>query len=130
MGNPIPNKMKIGTIGEIFVQLKLLEFEIQAAPPIKDSGNDLIALKERQCKLIQVKTSEGNDIRIRRLPEIYDILALVKLENKKGNISFDSSKIFLLSKDDIDKNKTKTLQFEKLKKYELNQEQLNSLFNK
>ena len=45
MANPIPKNMKTGTIGELLVQLRLLQYNVQAAPPIKDSGNDLIAIK-------------------------------------------------------------------------------------
>lgn len=33
--NRITDKMKIGTVGELLVQLRLLEHDIQAAPPLK-----------------------------------------------------------------------------------------------
>jgi hypothetical protein len=44
MANPISSEMRIGTLGELLVQLRLLQFDVQAAPPLKDSGNDLIAV--------------------------------------------------------------------------------------
>ncbi len=46
--NPISEEIKIGTIGEILVQLRLLQYEVQAAPALKDSGNDLIHLSIMQ----------------------------------------------------------------------------------
>lgn len=36
MGNELPTSVTTGTLGEILCQLKLLEFGVQAAPPIKD----------------------------------------------------------------------------------------------
>ncbi|KKN06483.1 hypothetical protein LCGC14_1076750 [marine sediment metagenome] len=44
--NPIRAETKIGTIGEILVQLRLLQYDIQAAP----------ALKGDVFKAVQVKT--------------------------------------------------------------------------
>ncbi len=43
--NKITDNLKLGTFGELLVQLRLLEFDVQAAPPLKDSGNDLIAIR-------------------------------------------------------------------------------------
>jgi hypothetical protein len=57
MGNPISDQLKTGTIGELLVQLRLLQYCVQAAPPIKDSGNDLIAVRGEEFRGIQVKTS-------------------------------------------------------------------------
>ena len=45
MGNPISNQLTLGTIAELLVQASLLQFDVQAAPPLKDSGNDLIAIR-------------------------------------------------------------------------------------
>ena len=55
--NPISEEIKIGTIGEILVQLRLLQYNVQSAPALKDSGNDLIAVRGEIFKAIQVKTS-------------------------------------------------------------------------
>ena len=52
MANPISARIKIGTIGELLVQLRLLLYQVQAAHPIKDSGNDLIAVKGEVSRAI------------------------------------------------------------------------------
>jgi hypothetical protein len=49
--NPVDDDAVIGKIGEMLVQLRLLLHSIQAAPPILDSGNDLIALKAELSSL-------------------------------------------------------------------------------
>jgi len=96
MGNPLPETVEKGTIGELLVQLRLLEYGIQAAPPIKDSGNDLIAIKGEVVKFIQVKTSASSIRRVDNLPEIYHIVALVELEySEDGGLLFDQSRIFV-----------------------------------
>lgn len=103
MGNKLPPKMRIGTLGEIFVQLRLLEFDIQAAPPIKDSGNDLVAIKGTSIKLLQVKTSlhRTPSPRGKHLPEIYDLIALVRLRLENDKIDLEKSKIWILKKGDL-----------------------------
>jgi hypothetical protein len=100
MANPIDQKMMIGTIGELLVQLRLLQYKIQAAPPIKDSGNDLVALKGRQIRLIQVRTTANN--KFPKLPgkkKIYDLLAIVDLRGCDQTLKLDDSNIFLIPKD-------------------------------
>ena len=104
MANPITEKLKIGTIGELLVQLRLLEYGVQAAPPIKDSGNDLIAIRSRAVKFVQVKTSENGIPEVRNLPKIWDIVCLVELKrNSAGKLTLDKSKINVLEKDKIEK---------------------------
>lgn len=98
MGNSITNNVKIGTIGELFVQLRLLEMGVQSAPPIKDSGNDLIAIRGEVVKFIQIKTTENNSWDLSSLPEVYHLVALVKLEIEDSGISFDKSKIYFIEK--------------------------------
>jgi len=70
-------------VEELLVQLRLLEYGVQAAPPLKDSGNDLIAIKGREFRAIQVKATrdaKGFDFNGKELAErLYDILALVQL---------------------------------------------------
>ncbi|MCF7834063.1 MAG: hypothetical protein K9L98_01085 [Candidatus Pacebacteria bacterium] len=90
MGNPLPKTTYVGAIGEIFSQLQLLEFGIQAAPPIKDSGNDLIAIKGRNIKFIQIKTKLDGKTYSRNLPEVYDLVFYVELiTNDTGKFVFD-----------------------------------------
>lgn len=99
MGNPLPNTTHTGTLGELLVQLRLLEYGIQAAPPIKDSGNDLIAIKGEVVKFIQVKTTLKHLTSARDLPEIYHIVALVELKYSGGGILLlDQSRVFVFKK--------------------------------
>jgi hypothetical protein len=119
VGNPISDELTIGTIAELLVQLRLLQYGVQAAPPIKDSGNDLIAIKGDCVKFIQVKATKHNVIRgLNRLQnKIYHILAVVKLEILDKEILLDNSKIFLIPKDEIGVN---SLRVDKIaNKYEL-----------
>lgn len=95
MGNPLYKSTQKGTVGELLVQLRLLEYGIQAAPPIKDSGNDLIAIRGEVVKFIQVKTEN----RLRDLPKIYHLIAIVDLQyDEKGNLLLDKSKIWILNR--------------------------------
>lgn len=82
MGNPLPKTTHVGAIGELFSQLQLLEFGIQAAPPIKDSGNDLIAIKGKNVKFIQIKTKLDGKYYSRNLPEVYDLVFYVDLSTR------------------------------------------------
>ena len=95
MGNPLHKTTHKGTIGELLVQLRLLEYGVQAAPPIKDSGNDLIAIKGEVTKFIQVKTES----RLRNLPKIYHLVAIVGTQyDKSGNLLLDQSEIWIIKK--------------------------------
>lgn len=96
MANPLPQPLATGTIGELFVQLRLLQFGVQAAPPIKDTGNDLVAFHNRRVRTLQVKTSINRVSRDRRLPQYYDILALVSLRSDGGVVALDCSRVFLI----------------------------------
>lgn len=101
MANPIPRKMATGTIGELLVQLRLLQYDVQAAPPIKDSGNDLIAARGMVLKTIQVKATTGNRCSCNNLPKLYHLLALVFLRREKNDFLLDRSQIFLLRKGEV-----------------------------
>jgi len=102
MGNPLSSRTWSGTIAELLVQLRLLQYKIQAAPPIKDSGNDLIAIKGECVKFIQVKSTTGSTVRKLNYLQnkIYHILAVVKLDfNNDHGFLLDKSKIYLIPKD-------------------------------
>ena len=101
LANQISETVKVGTIGELLVQLRLLQYDVQAAPPIKDSGNDLIALKGKVCKLLQIKTTTRERFVIPDEKIIYDILAVVHLEGKGTTIFLDMSSVFLLPKEKV-----------------------------
>ena len=67
--NELDSNTNTGTFGELLVQLRLFQHGVQAAPPLKDSGNDLIAVKERVFRAIQVKTTNQDRFDLRGLPE-------------------------------------------------------------
>jgi len=93
--------MKIGTVGELLVQLRRLQNDVQAAPPIKDSGNDLIALRGFVMRTIQVRTTTGEIPRWPSADKLYDLLAVVRLEGEDRELRLDESKIFLVPKDKL-----------------------------
>jgi hypothetical protein len=104
MGNPITDNLKIGTIGELLVQTRLLEYNVQAAPPIQDSGNDLIAVKGEAFRGIQVKTSAAGRICNRPLPKHYHILAVVYLAANDERLLLDETSIYLIPRKVVDDN--------------------------
>lgn len=102
MGNPISENIKTGTIGELLVQTRLLQYGVQAAPPLKDSGNDLIAVRGEAFRGVQVKTTASHNLRWQNLPEHYHILALVELFGEDENIILDSSLVYLVPRSEVE----------------------------
>ena len=102
MGNPISEEVRIGAVGELLVQLRLLQYGVQAAPPIKDSGNDLIAVKGDIFRGIQVKTNRDGRPRLDGLPERYHLAAVVSLSGEGHEIRLDESMIYLLPREVIE----------------------------
>ena len=96
--NPLTQAVTTGTFGELLVQLRLLQYEVQAAPPLKDSGNDLVALKGSVIKTIQVKTATQDLPPWPEHSKLYDLLAVVKLEGEGTEVNLDQSQIFLIPK--------------------------------
>lgn len=101
MGNPLPPRLATGTLGELLVQVRLLQFDVQAAPPLKDSGNDLVAFLRREARTIQVKTATNRMPRRRNLPDHYDLLVLVKLHRDGNGLHLDSSRIYILQRNAV-----------------------------
>jgi hypothetical protein len=99
--NGIIDNVKIGTIGELLVQLRLLEHGVQAAPPIKDSGNDLIAVKGESFRAIQVKTTIRNSFRRPNRDRLFHILAVVQIVDDETTICLDKSSVFLIPRDQV-----------------------------
>ena len=89
--NKLSNEMNTGTLGELLVQIRLLQLGVQAAPPLKDSGNDLIAVRDEVLKAIQVKTTIRNSYSARNLRKRYHILAVVKLCASNGEVCLNGS---------------------------------------
>lgn len=99
MSNPISPALRIGTLGELLVQIRLLQFDVQAAAPLKDSGNDLIAVKRRRFHTIQVKTTGTQDVpQWPNAERIYSLLAVVRLTGEDRSVMLDESDIYLIPK--------------------------------
>jgi hypothetical protein len=99
--NPLYATTKQGTIGELIVQLRLLEYDVQAAAPIKDSGNDLIAIKETRFRAIQIRSTTIENIDKPNEEVLYDILAIVQLPEKDGRPVTRDADIYLFAKDEV-----------------------------
>jgi hypothetical protein len=133
--NELPPSIEKGTFGEIFLQLRLLQYSVQAAPPLKDTGNDLIAVRRNCFRAIQVKTTANGfpiEIDLNKLPDLYHILALVlfvDLEYNDGahdfSVSLDKARIFLLRHDQVTKGYWTE---NELLPFEMNLDTVNSLF--
>ncbi len=127
--NPISPEIKTGTLGEILVQIRLLQYNVQANSPLKDSGNDLIAIKGNAFKSIQVKTTTNDTFTFdvgKLNQKEYHLLALVRLEGEDNNIFLDHSSIYLLRKDQVIKGRYRQ---DELDGYRLNQDLINELFD-
>ena len=104
MANPLDNNTHKGTLGELLVQLKLLTFNIESFPPLKDSGTDLVAYIGNCYKGIQIKTKQdGKNWSFPKEERIYDLLALVELDE---NLFLDKSPIWILTREEAEENKT------------------------
>jgi len=123
--NPIPVKIEIGTFGEVLVTLRLLECGVQAAPPMKDSGNDLIAIKGEKFRAIQVKTTTKERFNNLVLPALFHIVAFVQLVVENNWLNLEKSQIFLLSKEQITRG---SYSVKNLEDYELSRELVDELF--
>lgn len=100
--NPLYATTKQGTIAELLVQLCLLEYDIQAAPPIKDSGNDLIAIRGKTFRAVQVRSTTIEAIDKPEVEVLYDVLAVVQFPTKDGRIVTRDAQIYLFSKEEVE----------------------------
>jgi hypothetical protein len=96
--NPIDARVKTGTIGELLVQIRLLQYGIQAAAPLKDSGNDLIAVCNDQFRAVSVRTTTTGTF-TRPSDRRYHVLAVVSLQGEDNTIHLDTSELFLIRQD-------------------------------
>jgi hypothetical protein len=106
MANPIHPELTTGTVGELLVQLRLLQYGVQAAPPLKDSGNDLIALRGFEVRCIQVKTTSGVLPRWPSAAKRYHLLAVVRLVGEGRNLRLDESTLYLVRKSELPADRT------------------------
>ena len=68
---------------------------------MKDSGNDLIAIRGNSFRGLQVKTTANGGLHWQNLPLNYHILALVSLEGEGEDIFLDNSKVYLVPKEEV-----------------------------
>jgi hypothetical protein len=106
--NPLSDNLVTRTVGELLVQLRLLQCEVQAVSTHKDSGNDLLATRDEAFRALQVKATRCRDGHINfdyadAIGKKFDILALVFLAGEADRLDLDQSEIYLLVRDDITK---------------------------
>jgi hypothetical protein len=123
--NPISPELVTGTIGELLVQLRLLEFRVQAAPPIKDSGNDLIAVRGPVFCAIQVRSTAGKTYSVRKLPKFYHVLAVVHILGEGRKLYLDGCRIFFIPKPLVPKTPRR---IDKIGRFEICQDYIDILF--
>ncbi len=99
--NKVTDKILTGTLGELLVQARLLQYGVQAAPPIKDSGNDLIAVNRREFRAVSVRTTTTGTYKKPGARRLYHVLAVVFLIGNGRDVSFDDSQIFLIPKAEV-----------------------------
>lgn len=126
MGNPISPELTLGTIAELLVQASLLQYDVQAAPPLKDSGNDLIAIRGAAIRAIQIKATRSSRYGAPQARKRYDILAAVRMRGNDRRIYFDHCDIFLLEKHQLP---DLPRSFDALaEEYRLSEDRVNALF--
>jgi hypothetical protein len=100
--NALPPRIKRGTLGELLAQVYLLEYGVQAAPPLRDSGNDLIACRGESIFALQVKTKKKYNFSKGQLPELYHGAVFIVLKEKKGRCDISNPDIYLMTRAEIE----------------------------
>lgn len=135
--NSISPELNTGTVGELLVQMRLLQYDVQAAAPLKDSGNDLIAIRGSAMRALQVKATEGASFRKpnkkwkankkKKCDIEYHILAAVRLVGDGREIWLDQSEIYLIKKQEL---VGLPRHFSKIPQLKLSPERIDALFPK
>lgn len=128
--NPLDPNLKTGTIGELLVQIRLLQYDVQAVATHKDTGNDLLATKGEIFRAIQVKTTRtrGRQITFKYrqlMTKKFHVLVLVRLSGENRRVDLDQSDVYLLRRDEVTKS---CFQREELERFRLGAERINELF--
>jgi len=124
--NPLDDRLVTGTVGELLFQLRLLQYGVQAAPPLKDSGNDLIAVREGVFKAIQVKTTRLGRVQVRDVrARKFHLLGLAALDGTAQELFLDRCTLYLLPRDKIDAVRAGE---EQVADYQLSQDVVDRLF--
>jgi hypothetical protein len=99
--NQITDRVHTGTVGELLVQIRLLQYGVQAAPPIKDSGNDLIAVNGDVFRAVSVRTTQTGQFTKPETVRLYHVLAVVHLLGEDRDIWLDQSRVYLIPRDRV-----------------------------
>jgi len=99
--NRITDRIQTGTLGELLVQIRLLQYGVQAAPPIKDSGNDLIAVNGKEFRAVSVRTTTTGRFNKPNGDREYHVLAVVNLVGDNRDVFLDRSDLFLIPQADV-----------------------------
>ena len=123
--NPITERMSTGCVGELLVQLRLLQFGVQAAPPIEDTGNDLIAVNGTEFRAVSVRTTTTGIYNKPDMERAYHVLAVVYLSGENRDLHLDQSDIFLIPQADV---ASASCRCDQLGAYKYSREQVERLF--
>jgi hypothetical protein len=128
--NPLDPNLQTGTIGELLVQIRLLQYDVQAVATHKDTGNDLLATKGDAFRAIQVKTTRtrGRQITFKYrqlMRKKFHILVLVRLSGEDNRVYLDRSDVYLLRRNEVTKS---CFQREELEQFRLGADRINELF--
>jgi len=113
-------------MGELLAQVYLLAHGVRAAPPIRDSGNDLIACRKGQFRALQVKTKKNPSFSRRGFPEIYDGVVLVVLKEDDENFGETKPIISVMRRDEFES--AEGLGKKTIEAFRINPERINGLF--
>lgn len=127
MSNALPENNLTGLFGELLVQIRLLQYGVQAAPPMEDSGNDLIAVNGKEFRTVSVRTTTSTTYTKPKNERIYDVLAVVCLVGADNEVMLDGSQIFLIPKQAVKKAPTNA---KRLGKYIFSRNRVEKLFGK
>jgi hypothetical protein len=125
--NQVTEKILTGTLGELLVQARLLQYSVQAAPPIKDSGNDLIAVNGSEFRAVSVRTTTTGTYNKPEAARLYHILAVVYLVGDDCEVSLDGSQIFLIPREEVAAAST---DYENLGRYKFTRQLVEQLFGR
>ena len=113
-------------MGELLAQVYLLAHGVQAAPPIRDSGNDLIACRKGQFRALQVKTRKKPSFSRRGFPNIYNGVVLVVLKEDDENFGKTPPIIYLMRREEFEH--AESLGKKGLKEFQICPQRIEALF--
>lgn len=117
--------MATGCVGELLVQIRLLQYGVQAAPPISDSGNDLIAVNGEHFRAISVRTTTTGRYTKPPKERAYNVLAVVHLVGADRRLHLDQSEIYLVPREDVGRA---SLRCDRLGEYRFSRVQVEEMF--